>query len=332
MSATSASTVAADKVIEELIADIVAVNNLKDVENVSDDASTVVGTFIDSADFDVDSYNEEMANIDEEVNDLIEKAISTPCSSPKKTHNKVLPQSSPVRKTNLAAKSNAKTLKRQRSTESFGEDFTKAKKSRGESTASKKEPPVKATETTMFKESSIAATRNVPSDLKFIFEIGPKDEQRVLLFTKGKQDILKTHLSVQSSTSTQKIFDLIGRPKVVLPEYFTTKFAADKTVFQLRKNEDQLAMLRAHPYLAIRALQQGLFDFAFHGIPTFKEGPQGGVIVGRYLCGMTGCEWKADKEELMDHLATCDALKELNKRVGEANGVFEEDPESKEEM
>ncbi|KIY63112.1 hypothetical protein CYLTODRAFT_414266 [Cylindrobasidium torrendii FP15055 ss-10] len=335
MSATAVSTVAADKAIEESITNAVTVNKV--TENVFDDAaSTVIGNVTDSADSDVDSSSDERAKIDKVVDDLIVKAISTPCNSPKKTDDKVLPPSSPVRKTNLTAKSNASALKRQRSTESISEDFTKAKKPRRKAKASKKEALAKATEASTL-ESTIAATRSVPSDRKFVFEIGLKDEHRVLLFTKGKKDIRKTYNDTRRLTTNKKIFDLIGSVKaadIVLPEYFTEPRAGITKVFLLRGNQ-KLAMLHAHPYLTIRVLQQGLFDYAFHGTPNFIEGKKGGLILSRYECGM-GCGYKTKKDGLVEHFKQCKELEKLNERIKKANEVEEEegeqDLESEEEL
>lgn len=97
-------------------------------------------------------------------------------------------------------------------------------------------------------------------------------------------------------------------------------------LFRLRTNKQKSEMLRRYPHLTIRALEQGLFDWVFHGI----------LLNGHYRCGLVECDWKSDDKkqaEVEEHFEWCRTLKNLEAMIKKANEEEEEEekPESEEE-
>ncbi|KIY63386.1 hypothetical protein CYLTODRAFT_471591 [Cylindrobasidium torrendii FP15055 ss-10] len=222
-----------------------------------------------------------------------------------------------IQETDLAAKSTSNPLKRQSSVEPLSEDTAVRKKPRRK--ASKKEP----------KASNVpraVSHANVSPDLKLVFgfENGPQDKQRALLFTSGK-DIHKLRASITLARNNAKIVKLIKPADTIpLPPF------SDK-VYTVPDMPKKLEMIKHRPCLAIRALEQGLFDWVFHAMPVFMDNARGNSVVVKYRCGLVDCSWRSSttyKDELMGHFRYgCQKLKELEEKISQANEIGESSEE-----
>ncbi|KIY65700.1 hypothetical protein CYLTODRAFT_492105 [Cylindrobasidium torrendii FP15055 ss-10] len=223
----------------------------------------------------------------------------------------------------------ANPLKRQRSSDSIDKETVKATKR--PRTGGKNLKALKASTDAVDSKSEASIPESVDSHDEYYLGIGEGNKRPSLLLTSGKiitadliSDIRDAFDSEDYLEAMEMIepVDALPMPNSIAPRYTLETFEQVSQIFAL------------YPYITIRAYEQGLFSWIFHGHPRVDYSIS--QTVCNYECGLIECDWqspRSTKVAVWNHLFECKVLMRLEKEAKMKNDEMEKrDREMKEEM